>query len=163
MVEPVSEAQPDALERVAQQLESMPQEDVLLVERVEQLATVAAPTIATVAAAAPTPAARPTAAAKTPLREDIEEALADGLQTIYAALTPAQQGVFRQHAERLAVMLEAMIASGKIDLKRVHERIAAWLKVIPKANAFFLLQEAKVKTDAIITLTRGRGELGAGG
>lgn len=151
MAESVSEVQPGALERVTQQLESLPPQEVVDVQRGERLVTAAVPTVM---AAAPTPVARPTVVAKTPLREDIEDALADGLQVVYAALTPAQQGVFRQHAERLAVMLEAMIASGKIDLKLAHERIVAWLKLIPKANTFFLIQEAKVKTDAIIALLR---------
>jgi len=151
MSEPVLEPQPGALERVEQQLEALPAQDIGDVLRVEQSAAAAVPTVA---AAAPTPVARPTVVAKTPLREDIEEALADGLRTIYAALTPQQQGVFRQHAEQLAQMLEAMIVSGRIDLARVHDRITAWLKIIPKANAFFLMQEAKVKTDAILALQR---------
>lgn len=159
MAEPVSvpDVQPGALERVEQQLESLPLQEPTG-SRAERPA---AATVGTAAVAAPTPVVRPTAAAKTPLREDIEDALADGLQTVYAALTPAQQGAFRQHAERLAAMLEAMIASGKLDLALAHERIVIWLKLIPKANTFFLMQEAKVKTDAILALARQRtGEHG---
>ena len=149
MVEPTPEIQPGALERVEQRLESLQQAESTIAARAEQATAAAA---APVAAAVSAPIARPVSVAKTPLREDIEEALADGLRAIYAALTPQQQGVFRQHAEQLAQMIEGMIASGKINLKRVHDRITAWLRIIPKANTFFLMQEAKVKTDAILAL-----------
>lgn len=139
-----------ALERVSQQLESPRTEtgDAWAVER-----PVATSTSAT---AAPEPVALSPVAPKTPLREDIEEALADGLRVAYAALTPQQQAVFREHAERLAAMIEGMMTSGKVDVKLAHDRVVAWLKLIPKANTFFLTQEAKVKTDAILALQARR-------
>ncbi|MDO8622032.1 MAG: hypothetical protein Q7R80_02275 [bacterium] len=131
---------------MTQQLESSPTEtvDASATER---------PTVAPIAAAvAPEPVARPSVTPKTPLREDIEEALSDGLRVAYAALTPQQQATFREHAERLAAMIEAMMTSGTLDIKRVHDGLVVWLKLIPKANVFFLMQEAKVKTDVILAL-----------
>lgn len=151
MPEPMSEPivapeRSGALERVAQQLESPPTEaaDAVMYER----PAVTSPS----AAAAPEPVAFAPVRSKTPLREDIEEALADGLRVAYAALNPQQQAAFREHAERLAAMIEGMMTSGKFDVKLVHDRVVAWLKLIPKANTFFLTQEAKVKTDAILVL-----------
>lgn len=135
-----------ALERVTQQLELPPAET--LDEGTHERPAVASPS----AAAAPEPVAFSPVRSKTPLREDIEEALSDGLRAAYAALTPQQQAAFREHAERLAAMIEGMITSGKFDVKLVHDRVVAWLKLIPKANVFFLTQEAKVKTDAILAL-----------
>ncbi|MBI4449686.1 hypothetical protein HY634_01385 [Candidatus Uhrbacteria bacterium] len=153
MSEPTPEIAPGALERVTQQLESPPIETVGVQEA--ERSTVA-PAVAT---AAPEPVERPSVTPKTPLREDIEEALSDGLRVAYAALTPQQQATFREHAERLAAMIEAMMTSGTLDIKRVHDGLVAWLKLNPKANIFFLMQEAKVKTDAILALAaRARGQ-----
>lgn len=99
---------------------------------------------------------------KTPLREDIEVALADGLESAYAALSPDDQAKFRQVGEALAGMLETMLARGEIDLRKTHRRILDWLKLLPargKFFAYFLIQEAKVKTDAILALARrARGQ-----
>lgn len=100
---------------------------------------------------------RTVATPKSPLREDIEDALSEGLEAIYTELAPAEQAKFREGGERLALKLETMIASGKVILRDIHRAIVEWLKLLPrrtKSFAFFLLQEAKVKTDAILALAR---------
>ena len=91
------------------------------------------------------------------MREDIEMALADGLESAYAALAPADQAKFRQVGEALASMLEPMVTRGELDLHRVHHGIVAWLKLLPSKGKYFvyyLIQEAKVKTDAMLALAR---------
>lgn len=151
MAEALSPEQPaaGALERVTQQLESP-----AMVEATPSPSPEAAPT-PTVAAAAPTPVARPVVVEKTALREDIEAALSDEpLQRIYAGLPPAVQGRFRDEGSILAAWIETAITSGKLILKEVHRRIVAWLRIIPRVNHWYLQQEAKVKTDAIVALSQ---------
>lgn len=107
-------------------------------------------------AAAPAVPARPALAQKSQLRTDIEAALADAqLRRIYAALEPSVQAAFRTAAEKLAARLEAMFTAGDVDVEHAHAGIVAWLHVIPKVNRWFLIQEAKVKTDAVLVLARG--------
>lgn len=136
-----------ALERVTQQLESLQETETLAVSQAE------VSLVPTVAAAAPTPVARPAVVEKSPLRENIEAALADeSLQRIYAGLPPAVQGRFRDEGSALAAWIETAITTGKLILKEVHRRIVAWLRIIPRVNHWYLQQEAKVKTDAILAI-----------
>ncbi|MFH1099178.1 MAG: hypothetical protein V1723_04675 [Candidatus Uhrbacteria bacterium] len=94
---------------------------------------------------------------KSALRRDVENALADGLGSMYAALPPDRQATFRLRGETLAARLENMLASGRLKLREVHDGIESWLKLIPGANRWFLLQEVKVKTDAVNALQRAVG------
>jgi hypothetical protein len=142
-----------ALERVTQQLESPSGAATSAVSPIE------APPTPTVAVAAPTPVARPAVVEKSPLRQDIEAALADeSLQRIYAELPPATQGKFRSAGEALAARIEQMLTIGKVNLRAAHDGIEGWLSIIPRANRWYLQQEAKTKTDAILMLaSRARG------
>lgn len=138
---------PGALERVTQRLESPAAAETSVEPKIE------VPPMSTVGVAAPTPVARPIVIEKSPLREDIEAALADEqLQRIYAGLPPAVQGRFRDEGSKLAVWIETAITAGKLILKELHHRIVAWLRIIPRVNHWYLQQEAKVKTDAILAL-----------
>lgn len=151
MVEVPNPEQPaaGALERVTQRLESPGAVEAVSASPAE------APPTPTVAAAAPTPVARPVVVEKTALREDIEAALSDEpLQRIYAGLPPAVQGRFRDEGSALAAWLETVITTGKFILKEAHRRIVAWLRIIPRVNHWYLQQEAKVKTDAILALSQ---------
>ncbi|MBI2482608.1 hypothetical protein HYV74_00335 [Candidatus Uhrbacteria bacterium] len=122
------------------------------VERMADRAASAAP-VAPPAA----PVAQAAAPQKSPLREEIEQALADDrLRKLYLHLAPAVQASFREAALRLAERIERMLASGKLDIHDLHEGITNWLRVIPNVNRWFLLQEAKVKTDAILVLQAKR-------
>lgn len=153
MAEALNPEQPvaGALERVTQQLESLPETETLAVS---QTVASLAPTIA---AAAPTPVARPAVVEKSPLRQDIESALADeSLQRIYAGLPPVVQGRFRDDGSTLAAWIETAITTGKLILKELHHHIVAWLRIIPRVNHWYLQQEAKVKTDAILAIRARR-------
>lgn len=113
-----------------------------------------------VTAAAPIPVSAPSRAAvpaapKTALREDIEAALADEqLRQLFAALEPTLRQVFRAAANALADRIEVMIAQGDLNLSLAHTGIVDWLTIIPNLNQWFLVQEAKVKTDAVLALAR---------
>ncbi len=108
---------------------------------------------------------RPHAVApKSPLREDVEAALADGLEDIYVALPTATQAAFRQRGEQLAARLEAMLSSGKFGLRDTYQSVTAWLRLLPSAGKFFrqfLEQETKVKMDALLAIVRQSGKLEA--
>ncbi|MFH1430787.1 MAG: hypothetical protein ABIG71_04730 [Candidatus Uhrbacteria bacterium] len=138
--------QPGGLERVEQQLEQ--------VSHTREAPRVAPthPVLGSAAFSAST-AASQQVAPKTPLREDIEAALADDrIRELYAALEPSVQQAFRVAAERLAARIEVMIAKQKLNIDDVHEEIVDWLHIIPTINRWFLVQEAKVKTDAMLKL-----------
>ncbi len=47
-----------------------------------------------------------------------------------------------------------MLTTGKFDLPTAHHGITGWLSVIPRTNPWYLLQEAKVKTDAVLALAQ---------
>ncbi|MDO8463340.1 MAG: hypothetical protein Q7S96_03675 [bacterium] len=108
--------------------------------------------------APPAPAPQPVApprVQKSALRDAIEFALADDqLRTLYLALDPSVQQAFRAAAARLTARMETMIASGEMDVRAAHADIERWLHIIPKVNRWFLTQEAKVKTDALLALVR---------
>lgn len=136
-----------ALERVSEALEE--RTPVEAAERAEKSAMPAA------SAAAPKVEAPRASVVKSPLRQDIEAALEESLGEIFAALPPAKQAAFGEQGEKLAARLEAMIAGGKFDARRAHQDVVDWLNLIPHTNPFFLIQEAKVKTDALQVCTRG--------
>ena len=94
---------------------------------------------------------------KTPLREDVEAALADGLEETYAALPTATQAMFRARGESLAERLEAMVAQGTFAFRDVYQGVASWLRLLPSTGRFaryYLDQETKVKVDALVALAR---------
>ncbi|MDO8425142.1 MAG: hypothetical protein Q7T01_01350 [bacterium] len=134
--------QPRTLARITEQLEQRP----------------AAPERASASPAARASIPQSSAAPrvqKSPLREDIEIALADEqLKALYMGLDPQVQQAFRGAASRLAERLEAMFVRGPVDVREAHGDIVRWLHVIPRLNRWFLTQEAKVKTDAILALAR---------
>ncbi|MBI4142340.1 hypothetical protein HY480_00520 [Candidatus Uhrbacteria bacterium] len=97
---------------------------------------------------------------KSPLREDIEIALAEGLEEIYTALPTATQATFRQRGEQLAMRMETMLSGGKFGLRDAYQSLTAWLRLLPSAGKFFryfLEQEAKVKMDTLLAIARRSG------
>lgn len=105
-------------------------------------------------ASIPVPLSAPSAPAqvKDPMLAQIEQMLSDDLFSVYASLPPKAQSEFKSKGEEVAGKIQNMIASAKVAAKDILALIISWLKIIPGVNAFFLEQEAKIKTDKIMVL-----------
>lgn len=104
------------------------------------------------AAPAPTPVALPSAPAKDEYMVKVERVLEDNLWTVYAGLTPDLRERFRAKGEETAIKIRSLMDKAKVRGGEVLKIIREWLKMIPGVSAFFLEQEAKIKTDKIIQL-----------
>ena len=82
----------------------------------------------------------------------IEKILEDDLESFYFSMSPEKQQVFKARGEETASKIEKMMEAGKIIARKILKLIRAWLKIIPGVNKFFLEQEAKIKTDRIVSL-----------
>ncbi len=88
----------------------------------------------------------------------IEKIMSDGLEEMYLSLDPASQKIFKEEGEKSALMIDALIKSGKEVAKKILLIIRNWLSKIPGINEFFLEQESKIKTDKIIDSTKKDGQ-----
>lgn len=103
----------------------------------------------------PAPVAAPSVPAA-PAQKDpevvvIENILAEDLAELYAAMPPELQAKFRAKGEETASKIQQMIRGAKVQAKRIVALIKDWLRLIPGVNKFFLEQEAKIKTDRILS------------
>lgn len=93
----------------------------------------------------------------------VEGILEEDLADTYAKMDPALQAKFRQEGERVTGLIAAMLRSAKVKARETLALITGWLKMIPGVNRFFLIQEAKIKTDKIVALAeeekRKRGSI----
>lgn len=91
---------------------------------------------------------------KSPVQIEIENIMSEGLESTYYAMAPAQQERFRKRGEEVAKIIDGLIIGLKLTARRVLHLIRSWLKLIPGINKYFLEQEAKLKTDAIMEYGR---------
>ncbi|MFN3301716.1 MAG: hypothetical protein ACK413_01650 [Patescibacteria group bacterium] len=93
---------------------------------------------------------------KSPTLIKIEEILSEDLDELYNSLTAEQKIIFKKKGEETASKIEILIQEVKINIKKILNLIKEWLlmlvKMIPGVNKFFLIQEAKIKTDKILKL-----------
>ena len=84
--------------------------------------------------------------------QNVEQILEEDLAETYAKMNPALQAKFRKEGERVTGRIVAMVRGAKVKAREVLTLITGWLKLIPGVNKFFLIQEAKIKTDKIVAL-----------
>ncbi len=100
---------------------------------------------------------------KDPTVQGVEHVLEENLAETYAKMNPALQAKFKKEGERVTGKIVAMLRGAKVKSREVLALITGWLKLIPGVNRFFLVQEAKIKTDKILLLAedekRKRGVL----
>ena len=82
----------------------------------------------------------------------VENVLEEDLRETYLKMPPDLRERFKAHGERVAREIVGMLRSLKIKADRILDLIRGWLKTIPGVNRFFLVQEAKIKTDKILAL-----------
>ncbi|MDD5726577.1 MAG: hypothetical protein PHC53_04220 [Patescibacteria group bacterium] len=112
-----------------------------------------------VGAAAVTAVPMPTQAQVVALEKDqatveVENILEDGLKDIYGKLPDNLKPVFKQKGEETAQAISRMVKEASVKFGEIMKLILSWLKIIPGVNRFFLEQEAKIKADRIVLLTK---------
>ncbi|MFA6272831.1 MAG: hypothetical protein WC693_07140 [Patescibacteria group bacterium] len=95
---------------------------------------------------------------KTITRKKIEGILSEDLKELFQGMDAVHKAEFKRQAAETASALEILVATAKATAKKVAKLISAWLKSIPGINSFFLEQEAKLKTDKILAMTKANKE-----
>lgn len=91
--------------------------------------------------------------------KEVESILADGLDDVYVTLDPMTQREFKEEGERTAQDVSTLLGQAKVQIKKILSLIRQWLQLIPGVSRLFVEQEAKIKTDRLLSLRRrGRGE-----
>ncbi|MHB8831114.1 MAG: hypothetical protein ACYC44_03320 [Patescibacteria group bacterium] len=85
---------------------------------------------------------------------EVENILEDGLKDIYGKLPDNLKPVFKQKGEETARAISQMVKTTSVKIGEIMKLILSWLKIIPGVNRFFLEQEAKIKADRIVLLTK---------
>ena len=88
------------------------------------------------------------------LTQEIEAVLAEDLTELFLQLPKEQQAAFQQKGEVTAGTIRRLLQEAKVNVKKIFALIAEWLQILPGVNRFFLEQEAKIKTDRILLLSR---------
>ena len=84
----------------------------------------------------------------------VENILERDLKDIYQQLPDNKKQEFRLKGEETSKKIVDLLEKGKAKARDVMKLIINWLKVIPGVNRFFIEQEAKIKTDEIISLKK---------
>jgi hypothetical protein len=92
--------------------------------------------------------------AKDRFTQEIEEILEEDLKDLYLALPKENQAMFRQKGEETLSAVRELVRAAHVNVKKIFQLIRAWLKTIPGVNRFFLEQEAKIKTDKILLVSK---------
>ncbi len=98
---------------------------------------------------------------KTELQTEIEDIMSKDLTDVFLALPDNKKEAFKVAGEEAASKIMILIQTGKVKVKKILDIIRDWLRVIPAVNKFFLEQEAKIKTDAIVRLVEEREKSGS--
>lgn len=111
----------------------------------------------------PTPRPRPRRPAGpiiSPARDElvtrIEKIMEDGVGDAYQRLSPIAKQEFKIKGEQTALKIRELLKSAHLKVKKIFQLILEWMKLLPGVNRFFLEQEAKIKTDHIITLHKNQ-------
>ncbi len=82
----------------------------------------------------------------------IEEILEADLAEAFSQMPPAVQADFKETGETVIREILKFLPRPEKKSGKINDMIANWLKKIPKVNRFFVIQEAKNKTEAILAV-----------
>ncbi len=82
----------------------------------------------------------------------IEKILEEGLQDAYQEMSVVQKQEFKIKGEQTAFEIRRLMGETHIKIKSIFRLILEWLRMLPGVNRFFLEQEAKIKTDKLISI-----------
>jgi len=98
------------------------------------------------------PMIAPVPTIKDELTAKIEKVMEEGINDAYQRLSPVAKQEFKLKGEETAGKIRELLRSAHVKAKKILQLILEWLKMLPGINRFFLEQEAKIKTDRIISL-----------
>ena len=87
-----------------------------------------------------------------PLTFQIEKIMEEGIAEAYQELTPVQKQQFKIKGENTAKQIKALLQTTRVKVKKIFKLLLEWLQLLPGVNRFFLMQDAKIKTDKILAL-----------
>ena len=83
----------------------------------------------------------------------VEQIMSEGLGDAFTELTPVEQQEFKLAGERTAMQIRNLLRGSRVKVKKIFQLVVEWLKKLPGINRFYLMQEAKIKTDKIVSLS----------
>lgn len=86
--------------------------------------------------------------------KDIEDILSQDLADTFLQLSPSKQAEFKIKGEETAREINNLLDKAKFEVSKIIDLIKKWLFIIPGMNKFFIEQEAKIKADEIVRLTK---------
>ena len=87
-----------------------------------------------------------------PVTQKIEKILEENVGEAYSRLSPIAKEEFKLKGEATAEKIAVLLKSAHVKVKKIFQLILEWLRMLPGINRFFLEQEAKIKTDRILSL-----------
>ena len=96
------------------------------------------------------------------LTEEIEDIMEEDLTDLFLSMDPKQQQEFKEKGEETLGKIRELVGKAKVNARKVFSLLKDWLKIIPGVNRFFLLQEAKLKTDKILLVSEEEKRRGSG-
>lgn len=87
-------------------------------------------------------------------KEKIDQILSEGLSDTFLSLSPQRKKRFKEEGERTREKINELLGEGRVKIKKIIFLIKKWLGIIPRANKYYLEQEAKIKAEKIIRLKK---------
>src|SRR3989344_5294375 len=118
-------------------------------QRLESAAIAVSPALAR-------PASRPSVAIPSPIIQDqetlakVEKILAENMDSVFLSMDTGLQLKFKQQGEETAQKIYGLLQKAKVKAQDIINLIVSWLRLISGVNRYYLEQEAKIKTDAIL-------------
>lgn len=84
----------------------------------------------------------------------VETIMEEGLKDAFMEMTPIQQQEFKLKGEETAAQIRQLLRATKVKVRSVFQLLVEWLRLLPGVNRFFIEQEAKIKADKIIALSK---------
>lgn len=88
-----------------------------------------------------------------PVQLVIEKKLEAGVGEAFSALEPLAQEAFKVEGENIGATVRALLSAPKLGPKQVKEifdSVHRWLSLLPGTNPWWVEQEAKAKTGALV-------------
>lgn len=101
-----------------------------------------------------TPTSVVTPEVKTELRQAVERVMEADLKDLYLAMSPSERLEFKKKGEQTAQEITVEVQQPKININKILKLLFDWLRFIPGINRYFVEQEAKLKTDQIIKMSK---------
>ncbi|MFH0951750.1 MAG: hypothetical protein V1838_01020 [Patescibacteria group bacterium] len=81
----------------------------------------------------------------------IESIMEENLGDVYRQLSAERKEQFKTKGEETSRKIAVILSKTKVKVHSILNLIKGWLKIIPGVNRYFLEQEAKIKTDKIMS------------